>query len=177
MSHLLLGLCKWLRIVLHNPSILLNPILTKDALSTMIHVGSTQNLFGLLFLYNKRKNTNTTMYLEKSKFEMSQVTTLALRKLWNSWNRSYLRRWCFCVNITLKIHLQPLTASHHSSWSPYIFYNKCSHLLQQKLPGNNHCPTQNNSKVPAPTKTTTDNIVNLESDGCFLKVLLALAST
>ena len=107
---------------------------------------------------------------------MSQVTTLALRKLWNSWNRSYIpTKMVFLCQYRPSNSPQPLTACHHSSWSPYNFYIKCSHLLQQKLPGNNHCPTQNNSEVPGPTKTTTVNIMNLESNGCFLKVLLALA--
>jgi hypothetical protein len=49
-------------------------------------------------------------------------------------------------------------------------------FAQQKLHGNNHCPTQDNNQLPAFRKTTTDKIMNSQSDGCFFKVALALAS-
>jgi hypothetical protein len=60
--------------------------------------------------------------------------------------------------------------------APIISTKKCSHLLQQKPLGNNHCPTQDNNQLLAFTKTTIDKIIISQSDGCFLKVALASAS-
>ena len=126
----------------------------------MIHVGLKKKLLSVLLLYNKRKkitiNINTYHYIPKQ-IKIWNVTVQP--RLWESYgtlgiDKKYLWRWCFCVNIDLQVHLQSLTACHHSSQSPYNFYNRCSHFLQQKLPGNNYCPTQKIIQVPAITKTT-----------------------
>ena len=99
-----------------------------------------------MLLYNKRKkitiNINTYQYIPKQ-IKIWNVTVQP--RLWESYgtlgiDKKYLWRWCFCVNIDLQVHLQSLTACHHSSHSPYNFYNRCCHFLQQKLHGNNYYP-------------------------------------
>ena len=109
---------------------------------------------------------------------MSQVTSLALRKLWNSWNRSYIPMKMGFLCQYCPSNSPPTSHSlPHSSHGPYNLCIRCSHLLQHKLPRNNHCQTQNNNQVPTLEKTTANKIVNSQSDGCFLKVLWASAST
>jgi len=133
--------------------------------------GQQKNLFNSLSLYNKGGKTYTIIYPKKSKYEMSQVLALALRKLWNFGNRSYIP-----MKMVFLCQYRPSNSPPTSQGLPSVFmeplyfYNKCSHLLQQKVPESNHCPTQDNNQLPTFTKTTTDKIMNSQYDGCFLKV-------
>ena len=130
------------------------------------------------FIIEAKIEKYATIYQEKLKFGMSQVTTLASRKLWNSWNRSYIP-----MKMVFLCQYRP-SNSPPTSHGIRSFFTESLYVLQQMF---SFAPTKTSWEQPLPNskqqpsscthKTTTDNIVNLESDGCFLKVLIALAST
>ena len=144
--------------------------------------GQQKNLFSLLLLYTtikENKNINIYHYIPKE-FEIWNVTSnsLSLEKVMRLLEEII---HTFVDGVFVSIlpfkftsNLSRATIILHGA--PIISTKRCSHLLQQKLPGNNHCPTQDNNQLLASTKTTIDKIIISQSNGCFLKVASASAS-